>query len=113
MVGVWCNVRVLLCLMLVRAAFACSMSFVGAGVLVCCCLSWFVVVVLCCVFVVFLVAVVCCGVLCFFLLRCVVWLHALRLFVFDIEGWCGRGCRVLFVLVLVVDVCSCALFCVY
>ena len=47
MVGVWCNVRVLLCLMVVRAAIACYTSSVVVDVIVCCCVLWFDVVVLC------------------------------------------------------------------
>ena len=47
--GVWCNLHVLLCLMVVRAAIACYMSCFVVGFLACGCLLWFVVVVLCCV----------------------------------------------------------------
>ena len=48
MAGVWFNLHVLLCLMVVRDAIACYMSGVVVGFLACGCLLWFVVAVLCC-----------------------------------------------------------------
>ena len=73
MVGVWCNWRVLLCLMVVRATIVCYMSCVAVGVLGCRCLLRFVVVGLCCVlfFGLLRVAVCCCCVL-FSVVPCVV-----------------------------------------
>ena len=60
MVGAWCNWRVLLCLMAVRAAIVRYMSCVAVGVLGCC--LWRCVVVgVCCVL--FWVVVACCCVL--------------------------------------------------
>ena len=83
MVGVWCNWRVLLCLMAVRAAIVCYMSCVVACVVGCCGLLRFVVMVLCCVLLFGCGCVLLCvvGAVC-----CLVRFRALLLLVVDMVG---------------------------